>query len=71
MTAADDSKDAAYSLKNSRPAGDPTDRTTQFGDRAIAGFREVVETRLTAIDRATELVAKDLVSATAETDLAA
>ena len=71
MTAADDSKDAAYSLKNSRPAGDPTDRTTQLVDRAIDAFRAVVETRLTGIDRATELVAKDVVSAAAEADLAA
>ena len=71
MTAADGDKDAAYSLKNSRPAGDPTDRTTQLVDRAIDAFRAVVETRLTGIDRATELVAKDVVSAAAEADLAA
>jgi hypothetical protein len=71
MTGAEDDKDAVYPPKNGRPAGDPTDRTTQLVDRAIVAFREVVETRLTGIDRATELVAKDLVSATAETDVAA
>lgn len=68
---ADDHSDTAYPPKNGRPQGDPTDRTTQLVDRAVAGYREVVETRLTGIDRATELVARDLVSATAETDLAA
>jgi hypothetical protein len=56
-----------YPLKN----GDPSDRTTQLVDRAIDAFKAVVETRLTGIDRATMLVASDLVSATAETDLAA
>ena len=71
MTAADGDRDAVYPPKNGRPAGDPTDRTTQLVDRAIVAFREVVETRLTGIDRATELVARDLVSATAETDVAA
>jgi hypothetical protein len=60
-------KDPVYPVKN----GDPTDRTTQLVDRAIGAFREVMETRLGGIDRATTLVAADLVSATAETDIAA
>jgi hypothetical protein len=71
MTGADESKDTVYPPKSGWPSGDPTDRTTQLVDRAIGAFREVVETRLTGIDRATELVARDLVSATSETDLAA
>ena len=68
---ADDSKDPVYPLSSRPPVPDPTVLTTQLVDRAIGAFREVVETRLQAIDRATELVAKDVVSATAETDLAA
>src|ERR1039458_6689037 len=71
MSAIDDDKDPVYPPKNGRPAGDPSDRTTQLVDRAIDAFKAVVETRLTGIDRATELVARDIVSATAETDLAA
>src|ERR1039458_7835294 len=71
MTGADGDKDAAYPLAGRPPVPDPTVLTTQLVDRAIGAFREVVETRLQAIDRATELVAKDVVSATAETDLAA
>src|ERR1039458_1275365 len=71
MSAIDEDKDPVYPPRNGRQAGDPTDRTTQLVDRAIGAFREVVETRLTGIDRATELVARDLVSATSETDLAA
>src|ERR1039457_5569543 len=67
----EDSKEAVYPLNSRPPVPDPTVLTTQLVDRALGAFREVVETRLQAIDRATELVAKDLVSATAETDLAA
>ena len=67
----EDSKEAVYPLNSRPPVPDPTVLTTQLVDRAIGAFREVVETRLQAIDRATELVAKDVVSATAETDLAA
>jgi hypothetical protein len=71
MTAAGGDKDPVYPLNSRPPVPDPTVLTTQLVDRAIGAFREVVETRLQAIDRATELVAKDVVSATAETDLAA
>src|ERR1039457_3882326 len=67
----EDSKEAVYPLNSRPPVPDPTVLTTQLVDRASGAFREVGETRLQAIDRATELVAKDVVSATAETDLAA
>ena len=40
------------------PVPDPTRLTTQLVDRALAAFREVMETRLSSIDRATELSTK-------------
>lgn len=43
------------------PTQDPTALTTQLVDRALAAYREVVEARLDGIDRATLLVAADLV----------
>jgi hypothetical protein len=42
------------------PIPDPTRLTTQLVDRALNNFREVVETRLAAMDTATELLAKEL-----------
>lgn len=42
------------------PIPDPTRLTTQLVDRALAAFREVVETRLAAMDKATALVASEL-----------
>ena len=39
---------------------DPTERTTQLIDRAITGFREVMEARLDGMDTATRLVADSL-----------
>jgi hypothetical protein len=47
---------------------DPTLLTTQLVDRAVSAFREVMETRLTGMDRATELVAQALQSFRAEVD---
>src|ERR1019366_1125392 len=48
--------DTQHHPGNGRP--DPTDRTTQLVDRAVDAFREVMETRLAGMDRATELVAR-------------
>ena len=54
--------------RSSVPVPDPTVLTTQAVDRAIASYREVVdaqiknlETRLHGMDRATELIAEELV----------
>jgi hypothetical protein len=41
------------------PRPDPTRLTTLAVDRALSGFRELIEARLDGIDRATDLVAKD------------
>lgn len=49
---------------------DPTTRTTQLVDRAVDAFREVMETRLAGMDRATELVAQALQAFRAEADVA-
>jgi hypothetical protein len=49
---------------------DPSKLTTQLVDRAIGAFREVMETRLAGMDRATELVARDVQTARADTDVA-
>lgn len=49
---------------------DPSKLTTALVDRAIGSFREVMETRLAGMDRATELVAIDLSQARADTDVA-
>ncbi len=49
---------------------DPSKLTTALVDRAIGSFREVMETRLSGMDRATELVAIDLSQARADTDVA-
>jgi hypothetical protein len=43
-----------------RPIPDPTELTQKLVSEAIIGFREVVETRLNAMDRATDLVADRL-----------
>lgn len=40
------------------PRPDPTTLTTQLVDRALAAFREVMETRLAALDEATRLAAE-------------
>lgn len=48
---------------------DPTVRTTQLVDRAVDAFREVMETRLAGMDRATELVAQSLRAFRAEADI--
>jgi hypothetical protein len=48
---------------------DPTVLTTQLVDRAVDAFREVMETRLAGMDRATELVAQALQSFRAEADV--
>ena len=61
MTAAGGDKDPVYPLNSRPPVPDPTVLTTQLVDRAIDAFKAVVETRLTGIDRATMLVASDLV----------
>src|SRR5450755_246176 len=45
---------------------DPTERTTQLVDRAVDGFREVMETRLAGMDTATGLVAQALQAFRAE-----
>jgi hypothetical protein len=42
------------------PIPDPTRLTTQLVDRALAAFREVMETRLAGMDRATRLLAEAL-----------
>jgi uncharacterized protein Yka (UPF0111/DUF47 family) len=47
---------------------DPTERTTQLVDRAVDAFREVMETRLAGMDRATELVAAELKAFRTEAD---
>lgn len=47
------------------PVPDPTRLTTQLVDRALAAYREVVETRLRAMDHATELLAVELTKITA------
>jgi hypothetical protein len=49
---------------------DPSKLTTALVDRAIGSFREVMETRLAGMDRATELVAIDLSQTRADTDVA-
>jgi len=49
---------------------DPSKLTTALVDRAIGSFREVMETRLSGMDRATELVAIDLSQTRADTDVA-
>jgi hypothetical protein len=43
-----------------KPDPDPTVLTTQLVDRALSAYRDVVDTRLAAIDRATELLAPQL-----------
>jgi hypothetical protein len=48
---------------------DPTERTTQLVDRAVDAFREVMETRLAGMDRATELVAQALREFRTEADV--
>jgi|ERR1035441_5529074 hypothetical protein len=64
-------KDETPVPRNGRPPLiDPSGPTTALIDRAIDSFRQVMETRLAGIDRATELVASDLIQARAETDLA-
>src|ERR1700687_5766878 len=50
-------------------AADPTTRTTELVDRAVDAFREVMETRLAGMDRATELVAQALKAFRAEADV--
>jgi hypothetical protein len=42
------------------PVPDPTKLTTELVDRALGAFREVMEARLDAMDRATRLVADDV-----------
>jgi len=42
------------------PRPDPTVLTTQLVDRALGAYREVVETRLEAMDQATKLLATEL-----------
>jgi hypothetical protein len=42
------------------PTPDPTRMTTQLVDRALTAFRVVMETRLNAIDRATELLGREM-----------
>jgi len=56
---------------NGRPLDrtDPTVRTTELVDRAVDAFREVMETRLAGMDRATELVAQALRAFRAEADV--
>jgi hypothetical protein len=51
---------AARAGDSNLPIPDPTRLTTQLVDRALAAFREVMETRLAAMDKATELVAEGL-----------
>lgn len=50
------------------PVPDPTRLTTQLVDRALASYREVAETRLDGMDRATQLVALDVAGITPATD---
>jgi len=50
------------------PVPDPTRLTTQLVDRALASFREVVETRIGAMDQATKLVAADVARISAGTE---
>lgn len=49
------------------PVPDPTRLTTALVDRALAAFREVVDTRLAAMDTATKLVAADVARISAVT----
>lgn len=49
---------------------DPSKLTTALVDRAIGAFREIMETRLSGMDRATGLVAIDLSQARSDTDVA-
>ena len=70
-TTSTDGSAREYEARTSRSNGDdPSALTTAAVDRAIASFREVMETRLRGIDTATELVASDLIQARAETDRA-
>jgi hypothetical protein len=50
------------------PRPDPTVLTTQLVDRALAAYREVVETRLRGMDRATELVAENVAKTGVDSD---
>lgn len=58
----EDQRDRSRSANN-LPVPDPTVLTTQLVDRALAAYREVVETRLGAMDKAVNLLASDIVSA--------
>jgi D-ribose pyranose/furanose isomerase RbsD len=51
---------AAQRSDSNLPIPDPTRLTTQLVDRALAAFREVVETRLREMDKATALVAENV-----------
>lgn len=51
------------------PVPDPTVLTTQLVDRALGGYRQVVETRLAGMDRATELVARELEQQASDVDI--
>jgi hypothetical protein len=59
---------AAQRSDSNLPIPDPTRLTTQLVDRALAAFREVMETRLAAMDRATKLVADDIERITRDRD---
>jgi hypothetical protein len=56
----DESQYNRQSTDSNLPIPDPTRLTTQLVDRALAAFREVVETRLGAMDRATKLIADNV-----------
>jgi len=59
-----------YSGRSSTPVPDPTARTVEALAREIAGLKEVVFTRLDAMDRAQDLFREDLVRVPTATDKA-
>lgn len=66
-----DSRDSAYQpqpANGNLPVPDPTRQTQLLVDRAIGAFREVMETRLAGMDTATQLVARDVRTARADTE---
>lgn len=56
----EDQRDRLPSSTSNLPVPDPTVLTTQLVDRALAAYREVVESRLNGMDEATRLLASEL-----------
>ena len=63
-----DNTDRDADISDSVPRPDPTRLTTQLVDRALAAYREVVETRLYAMDKAIALANENMAMTRAHAD---